>query len=287
MRCCVTMPSNHVRHKRRRGARVEALLLAAVVMALVGFGGFLVLRWTLSSSDNSHTATWSTQVAQAGLPSSPPDTAAMSPSPTPSPTPIYALTTKYPHSGPHTYTYANTTGPVLGTSGPIRKFRVAVESNLAKTVEMPDFLAKINGTLGDSRSWVGGGEYRLQQVPSSGSYQFTIYLVTSKTSSALCAPLYTGGYTSCRQGGRVVLNLDRWMTSVPEYVKAKVTLDVYRTYMINHEVGHALGNSHQLCPGKGKPAPVMEQQTLGLHGCKPNPWVYVNGKRYDGPLGRY
>lgn len=282
------MFSNDVRHKRRRGGRVEVIVLSAVVVALIGLGGALVLRWTSSSSANSHTATWSTQVTQAGLASAPPDTVtAVSPSPSPSPTPIYALTTKYPHSGPRTYTYAKTTGPVLGTSGPIRKFRVAVESNLAKTVKLLDVLAKIDATLGDSRSWVGGGKYRLQQVPSTSSYQFTIYLVTSQTSSALCAPLYTGGYTSCRQGGRVVLNLDRWMTSVPEYVKAKVPLDVYRTYMINHEVGHALGNSHELCPAKGKPAPVMEQQTLGLHGCTPNPWVYVDGKRYDGPLGRY
>jgi hypothetical protein len=84
-----------------------------------------------------------------------------------------------------------------------------------------------------------------------------------------------------------VLNLDRYMTSVSAYRNAKVTLDIYRTYMINHEVGHALGHGHQLCPSNGAPAPVMEQQTLGLHGCTPNPWPYIDGKLYAGPSGSY
>jgi hypothetical protein len=197
------------------------------------------------------------------------------------------MTVKFPRSGPETYTFAQTTGPVLGVSGPVRKFRVAVESNLTSVVDLTDVVAKINSTLGDSRSWVGAHTFRLQQVPPTSSYEFTIYLVTSKTSSALCAPMYTAGYTSCRQGGRVVLNLDRWMTSVPYYVNADTSLDTYRTYMINHEVGHALGHGHELCPGPGRLAPVMEQQTLGLHGCKPNPWPFVNSKRYDGPSGQY
>jgi hypothetical protein len=175
---------------------------------------------------------------------------------------------------------------VLGESGPIKRFRVAMESNIS-AVSIADFTAKVDATLGDPQSWIAGGTYRLQQVPRSGAADFTIYLVTASTTNKMCAPLPTNSFTSCRQGSHVVLNLDRYMTSVSAYRNAKVTLDIYRTYMINHEVGHALGHGHQLCPSTGAPAPVMEQQTLGLHGCTPNPWPYIDGKLYAGPSGSY
>lgn len=215
--------------------------------------------------------------------------------PVPSPAPTRAggtaitVPASFPHSGPGTFQYAGQAGPVLGRAGPIRRFRVAVESNVT-TQAVGEFADKIDAVLGDGRSWIASGQVRFQRVPVGAPYDFTIHLATSGTAHQMCASGGvdgTRGYTSCRYGGHVVLNLDRWYTSVPYYAKAGVPLEVYRTYMLNHEVGHELGHGHERCPGTGRPAPVMEQQTLGLHGCTPNPWPYVGGRRYAGPLGSY
>jgi hypothetical protein len=257
-----------------------------MVLGFLVVAGALIDRSALSAAAGSRAG----GSAAPGRPSTPGDpTAAASPRATPTPSPVgtaLALDVSYPRSGPGTYTYAGTTGPVLGTAGRIRRFHVAIEANITQ-VPMAELTAKIDQTLGDPRSWVAGGAFRLQRVPAQTGAQFTVYLVTEQTSVRMCAPLQTNGYTSCRQGGHVVLNLDRWMASVTSYVDAGIPLDTYRAYMINHEVGHALGNGHQLCPGSGEPAPVMEQQTFGLHGCTPNPWPYVGGRLYTGPPGRY
>ena len=265
------------------------MIVLGVALSLVLLAVVLVVHYSIRAAAGS-----SALRVTAPLSSTPPaPTVAPSPQPTTKPVPTadnpllaLSLKTKYPQSGPDTFRYATTTGPVLGTSGPIRRFGVAIESNI-KIENIDAFVAKIDATLGDQRSWVGGHQYRLQQVPQSTSHQFTIYLTTPATTNRLCAPLPSDGYTSCRQGSKVVLNLARWMTSVPYYTKASVALDTYRSYMINHETGHALGHGHELCPGNGKLAPVMEQQTLGLHGCEPNAWVYVHGKKISGPPGQY
>jgi hypothetical protein len=223
---------------------------------------------------------------------SPSPAAVTSPSPSPSPSlsPSRSpATSKYPRSGPGTFRYAASGGPVLGQAGQIRRFRVAVESNLAM-IDIEAVASQIDEALGDHRSWIASGTLRLQRVAGSAAYDFTIHLATSGTTRAMCTAGGvdgTMGYTSCRVGSHVVLNLDRWINSVPYYSKAGVPLAVYRTYMINHEVGHELGHGHERCPGSGRPAPVMEQQTLGLHGCTPNPWPYLNGSLYTGPPGSY
>jgi hypothetical protein len=92
------------------------------------------------------------------------------------------------------------------------------------------------------------------------------------------------GYTSCRNGDRVVINVARWATGAKAF---DASLATYRQYVVNHEVGHRLGKDHELCPGPGKPAPVMQQQTLGMHGCRENGWPYLDGKRYAGSTGHY
>ncbi|CAN5484272.1 hypothetical protein BH09ACT12_BH09ACT12_23930 [soil metagenome] len=66
-----------------------------------------------------------------------------------------------------------------------------------------------------------------------------------------------------------MLNAWRWLNGADAY---EGNLNDYRRYLVNHEVGHALGKAHVGCPGSGLPAPVMMQQTKGLGECSANPW---------------
>jgi hypothetical protein len=183
-----------------------------------------------------------------------------------------------PLRGEGTFVYAPGRGRVFGTAGPLRRFRVAVENGSNEDVAA--FAAQVEATLGDPRSWIGGGRLRMQRVAGADRSDFTIYLATRDTAGTMCARggvnIRVGGrpYTSCRSTGKTIINLDRWRLSAPTYVAAKVPLATYRQYVINHEVGHELGHHHQGCPHPGGPAPVMLQQTLGLDGCRPSPWPF-------------
>jgi hypothetical protein len=153
---------------------------------------------------------------------------------------------------------------------------VAVERGGTEDVAV--FAAQVEKTLGDRRSWTGGGRLRLQRVDGATRSDFTVYLATRDTAGRMCARggvnIRVGGrpYTSCRTTGKVIINLDRWRLSAKPYRDAKVPLTGYRHYVLNHEVGHELGHSHQGCPKRGRRAPVMTQQTLSLRGCTPYAW---------------
>jgi hypothetical protein len=218
-------------------------------------------------------------------------------SPTAAP-PVLSLRGSFPSSGSGSFVYANSRGPILGTAGTLRRFHVGVEKDIvaAGSAEVSGadptaFASTVDVSLGDRRSWTASGRLRLQRVPPGERSDFTIYLATPETARKMCAQgsvdIVVKGepYTSCRAPGKVILNLARWRLSVPDYVAARVPLEIYRQYLINHEVGHELGHGHELCPGKGRPAPVMQQQTLGLTGCVANAWPYLNGRRYAGRPG--
>ena len=63
------------------------------------------------------------------------------------------------------------------------------------------------------------------------------------------------------------LNSWRWMHGAH---RSKQDLENYRQYVVSHEIGHILGHDHLKCPGIGEDAPIMMQQTQGIHGCTPN-----------------
>lgn len=171
---------------------------------------------------------------------------------------------------------------VIGAAGKVFTFQIAIEGGI-KGIDRPAFARFVRETYGAPQGWASGGLYRFRQVGPGETPDYRLMLVTPATRDTICG----GGfeqYTSCRIGDRVVLNVARWVKGVPNY---GASLATYRQYMINHETGHRLGHGHELCPGPGRPAPVMEQQTLGLHGCTAYSWPYLNGQRYKGVLGQY
>ncbi|WP_409332156.1 DUF3152 domain-containing protein [Trujillonella humicola] len=178
----------------------------------------------------------------------------------------------YVELGAGTVTVVPGSSQVYG-SGPLRRFVVEVEDGIE--VEGAGFAAAVEATLADPRGWGSGGRLSFQRVgveeAAAGAYDFKVTLISPGSMERYCPGVGTGGYTSCRYGDRAVINLARWETAVPDYEGDVAT---YRLYVVNHEVGHALGNGHQPCPGPGQLAPVMQQQTLGLQGCVKNPWPY-------------
>jgi hypothetical protein len=204
---------------------------------------------------------------------------------TPGPSSIAATSapdaTSVVRSGAGTFSYAGVDGAVVGTSGPLLRYRVGAEDGLG--IDVNQFAAEVETTLSDPRSWTAGGTLRLQPVSGAAGQEFTVLLASPVQSEALCAEdgMNTEQYTNCRlSDGRVVINSARWLTGVVGY---GAPLSVYREYVINHEVGHQLGYGHEQCPGTGQPAPVMQQQTLGLNGCQPYGWPYRDGVPYVGP----
>jgi len=163
-------------------------------------------------------------------------------------------------------------------SGTRITYRVEVETGTGQGASA--FAAAVDATLADPASWTGQGRWSLQRISASDA-DLVIRLATPATVGKVCeaAGVDDGAYASCRTGQFVMINLHRWLQAVPEY-RGDVAL--YRHYVINHEVGHGLGFGHQACPGAGRLAPVMQQQTLGLNGCLPNGWPYVAGEFVSG-----
>lgn len=140
-------------------------------------------------------------------------------------------------------------------------YRVVVEPKLRAAAE--ELALVVDDALASETGWSAGG-FEFAAVDDEDA-DITIVLASPKTTDVLCAPLRTGGAFSCGRNGRAVINARRWMHGATTY---RGRLAEYRTYVVNHEVGHLLGFDHRSCPYRGAPAPVMLQQTKSLNGCR-------------------
>lgn len=275
-----------------RKTRIAALGIAAavVVVALFQLPASPFARTSDPARPDAKASSTQTGGAQAG--SSKPSTSAKSSDAGTPGAPVTAQVNQAPAQGDLAITYPVrgtvnfTTLPgnpaTIGRAGKLYTFQLAIEGGI-KGIDTTAFASFVRDTYGAPQGWTSAGKYRFRQVGPSEAADFKLMLVTPATRDTYCG----GGfdqYTSCRIGDRVVLNVARWARGVPNY---GADLTTYRQYMLNHETGHRLGNAHELCPGPGQPAPVMQQQTLGLHGCTAYAWPYLSGRRYEGHLGKY
>ena len=129
------------------------------------------------------------------------------------------------------------------------------------------FVEAVVATLDDERGWKRAN-FTFAFMDDA---PYTIVLAEGPEVDQLCEPYDTGGRYSCQLGPIVALNADRWRAATPEWTGDLVA---YRQMLINHEVGHLLGQHHPTggCATPGAPAPVMLQQSTNLGGCLANPW---------------
>ena len=165
-------------------------------------------------------------------------------------------------------------GPRVGRKNArVRRYLIEVERSLA--IRREAFADRVEQILSDPRGWIGGRGVAMKRV-SRGPVAFRVTLATPRTTNRLCAPLQTAGIYSCFMNGRSVLNAIRWRRGATAYHR---DLEGYRIYLVNHEVGHALGHGHAFCPARRRKAPVMMQQTKGVRPCEPNPWPLERERR--------
>lgn len=134
--------------------------------------------------------------------------------------------------------------------------------------ETEGFESFVETVLTDSRGWTQAG---FSFTFDDDQADYTVVLAEGPEVDELCLPYKTGGRFSCQIGPVVALNADRWRIAVESW---PASLADYRTMLVNHEVGHLLGQHHPetRCPDNGQPAPVMAQQSSGVAPCTTNPW---------------
>lgn len=160
------------------------------------------------------------------------------------------------------------------------------------------FARMVTETLDNPKSWTHNPQFafrRIDTVTATQKPDFRVSLTSPMTVREGC------GYeieieTSCYNPiygpdaePRVFLNSARWVRGA---VPFQGDIGSYRQYLINHEVGHAIGyTTHEPCDKNGGLAPIMMQQTFSTSDndasrfdpgsvkpdnktCRFNPWPY-------------
>lgn len=139
--------------------------------------------------------------------------------------------------------------------------------------EARHFRHTVHQTLNDPRGW-GIPFYdlpleHLLQMPKEKA--FIIRLTPKEVLNQKYAEFAERQLSVANMSQRIIdINWCRWTEACPN--QSQLPLDQYRLYVIQHEVGHMMGKPHPTSLPEQAKAPVMIQQTLGIHQYQPNPW---------------
>jgi hypothetical protein len=199
-----------------------------------------------------------------------------------------------PDGGPFTEAGARTWHVVPGGTA---KFGEGTAKEFAYSVEVEDgidtttfggdeaFARMVDETLSNPKSWTHNPQFAFIRI-DSGVPDFRVSLTTPLTVRDGCGydiPLESSCYNPSYGVGkesRVFINESRWVRGA---IPFQGDVGSYRQYVINHEVGHAIGyQQHEPCDKPGGLAPVMMQQTFSTaddDAARFDPdWVKADGK---------
>ena len=226
---------------------LAALGLTALLLTTVQFAG----ESSPAAAPTATSVTTPSSEASVSVPSAP-----AAPPPPPR---VYASSSdlpdgpEFPAAGAGTFHVVPGESAVVGT-GPVRTYAVEIEDGM--TVDEQAFSAFVDRTLTDPRGWTARGALSVRRVTGAASVR--VRLTSQATARNVCG-FEIPVDVSCRDGNFVYLSAARWVRGAVAFLP---DLTEYRTYMVNHEVGHAFGQGHRPCDVNGGLAPVMMQQTF-------------------------
>ncbi|MDE9367903.1 DUF3152 domain-containing protein [Luteipulveratus sp. YIM 133132] len=224
----------------------RGLIAGALVATVAGVGAFIALN---------------------GKPATPPN-------PAPSASGSRSATLPPASTGAKPGVLAAVVVPGSDTPSSTRAVTYALEVESGAGVSATDVARKVGDVLRDSRGWQGLGEIHFEQVTpdrlrAGVKPEVRIVVAGSATAARLCAPTALEGGSTCATGSTAVIDANGWQRTAATY---QGDPDGFRTYLINHAIGHVLGRANAPCPSDGARALVMTPQIDDLQGCKPWPW---------------
>lgn len=205
----------------------------------------------------------------------------------------------FTEAGAKTWHVVPGTTPQVGEgTAKVFTYTVEVEDGVDTTSFGGDdgFARMVSETLANPKSWTHNPQFGFVRVDDTAAEppDFRVSLSSPMTVREGCgydiqleASCYNPAYLDSQP--RVFVNEARWVRGA---VPFQGDVGSYRQYLINHEVGHAIGyQRHESCGANGELAPVMMQQTFSTNNndaarfdpetvkpdgktCRFNPWPY-------------